>query len=272
MKKLMLSTAFLAATGFSAMAQDGMATFRSAPDAMEIYASDFIGMRVYASEAALDANAANGVQDGWEDIGEINDVILSRDGNVDAVLVDVGGFLGMGERQVAVDMSSIRFVADDATAEDLSDYFLVTNATRVLVEEAPEYTREGMTTTGAMDTSNAMATTDTTVAPGTMREPMMRDGYIAATPAEMTTEMLTGATVYGSNDESIGEISQLNIDSSGAITEAIVDVGGFLGMGEKPVALKLSELDILREDGGDDLRVYVAMTKEQMEAMPSYSE
>ncbi len=263
MKKLMLSTAFLAATGFSAMAQEGTATFRAAADPMEIYASDFIGKRVYASEAALASDTANGVQDGWEDIGEINDVILSRDGKIDAVLIDVGGFLGMGERQVAVDMTSVRFISDEATPEDLSDYFLVTNASRVLVEAAPEYTNDAKM--GEMDSTNTMAT------PNTMNAPLMRDGYSAAAPADMTTEMLTGATVYGADDETIGEVSQLNIDDSGMITEAIVDVGGFLGIGQKPVALKLSELNILRADGGDELRVYVGMTKEQMEALPTYS-
>jgi sporulation protein YlmC with PRC-barrel domain len=266
MKKLMLSTAFLAATSVSAIAQDGMATFRTTADPMEIHASDFIGKRVYASEAAVDGTAANGVQDDWEDIGEINDVVLSRDGKVDAVLIDVGGFLGMGERQVAVDMPSIRFIADDATPEDLSDYFLVTNASRVLVEAAPEYNYADTKTVGEMDSTGTMAT------PDTMNAPLMREGYAPATPEQMTTEKLTGATVYDANDESVGEVSQLNIDSSGKITEAIVDVGGFLGMGEKPVALNLSELDILQEDGGDDLRVYVSMTKEQMEALPTYED
>lgn len=275
MKKLMLSTAFLAATGVSAIAQDGMATFRAASDPMEIRASEFIGMHLYASEAALNDPSASGVQDGWEDIGEISDVILSRSGAVDAVLVDVGGFLGMGERQVAVDMPSIKFVADDATPEELSDYFLVTNATRVLVEAAPEYAGRRVTETAAMETSKSMdpatpaATSDTMTAP-MGREPMVREGYTPATPEQMTTEMLTGAPVYNGSDESVGDVSQLNIDSSGAITEVIVNVGGFLGMGEKPVALSLSDLDILQEDGGDDLRVYVAMTKEQMEALPTY--
>lgn len=270
MKKLMLSTAFLAATASYAMAQDGMTTFRMAADPMEIRASEFIGMRLYASEAAVAGTTANGVQEGWEDIGEINDVILSREGNIDAVLVDVGGFLGMGERQVAVDMPSISFVADDATPEDLSDYFLVTNASRVLIEAAPEYNYNRVEDTAAMETSKNMDAANPAVTPGTVREPMMRDGYAPATPEQMTTEMLTGATVYDANDESIGEVSQLNIDDSGKITEAIVDIGGFLGLGAKPVALSLSELDILHEDGGDDLRVYVGMTKEQMEALPTY--
>jgi sporulation protein YlmC with PRC-barrel domain len=167
-------------------------------------------------------------------------------------------------------MTAIRFIADDATPEDLSDYFLVTNASRVLVEEAPEYKYDRMADTAAMETSKSMEETNPMATPGTMREPMVREGYAPATPEQMTTEMLTGATVYDANDESVGEVSQLNIDSDGKITEAIVDVGGFLGMGEKPVALSLSELDILHEDGGDDLRVYVRITKLQRDASPPF--
>ena len=76
------------------------------------------GQRVYAAEVAVDADEYAGVQDGWNDIGEINDVILTRDGKVHAALVDIGGFLGLGERQVALGMENIRFVSDSATAED----------------------------------------------------------------------------------------------------------------------------------------------------------
>ena len=114
MKNLMISTAMAALFGTSALAQDTM--FRASADPMEIHASEFIGKRVYASEAAIEGDAFDGLQDGWEDIGEINDVIVSRNGTVDAVLVDIGGFLGIGERQVAVDMKSIRFVADSANS------------------------------------------------------------------------------------------------------------------------------------------------------------
>ena len=67
---------------------------------------------------AVDADEYAGVQDGWNDIGEINDVILTRDGKVHAALVDIGGFLGLGERQVALGMENIRFVSDSATAAD----------------------------------------------------------------------------------------------------------------------------------------------------------
>jgi hypothetical protein len=52
----------------------------------------------------------------------------------------------------------------------------------------------------------------------------------------------------------------------------VVDVGGFLGIGEKPVLLPMAELDILRQDGGDEVRVYLRQSKEDLEAMDTYEE
>jgi sporulation protein YlmC with PRC-barrel domain len=271
MKKLLLSTAILAATTAAVQAQEVSDMFRTQADPMEIHASDFIGKRVYSSQTAVEHDSYKGVQTDWDDIGEINDVIMSRDGNVEAVLVDIGGFLGIGERQIAVDMSAIRFVADDATVEDLSDYFLVMNAPRTMLQVAPAYDwhhdaattpESGMQTPGA-------ASTDTVTDMSTP-EPIMRDGYDVANDADLNAEMLTGAPVYDVNDERIGEVSELLITEDGKITDTIIDVGGFLGIGEKPVKLSLGEVDILRTDDGSDVRVYASLTKEELEAMPSY--
>lgn len=44
-----------------------------------------------------------------ENIGEINDVLLNRNGQVAAVIIGVGGFLGIGEKDVAVPMSMLLF-------------------------------------------------------------------------------------------------------------------------------------------------------------------
>ncbi|OYU41398.1 MAG: hypothetical protein CFE33_00245 [Pseudorhodobacter sp. PARRP1] len=265
MKKLLLSTALLAGLAGAAAAQD-VAAFRAAADPLNVRASDFIGMRVYASEAAIDATEYNGAQQGWDDIGEINDVILSRDGKVDAVLVDIGGFLGMGERQVAVGMEAIKFVSDSATADAPDDFFLVTTAKRADFEAAPPYAMN--------DTMAPAATTEApaadAMAAGAARTPMVRDGYVAADATMLTSEKLTGAKVYDATDAAIGEVSNLVVSADGKVEQVIVDVGGFLGMGEKPVALPLADVDILKEADGDDLRVYLGQTKEQLEAMPNY--
>jgi hypothetical protein len=297
MKNLMLSTAILAGLSGIAAAQD-TPLFRTEPDPMELRASEFIGMRVYASEAALDADEYAGMQEGWDDIGEINDVILGRDGTVEAVLVDIGGFLGMGERQVAVDMSAIRFVSDGSTGDRPDDFFLVMNAARTDFEAAPEYsvmtddTAADMATEAPADGSvtadatadapmdgavtaeppadDMAATSDPAAEVPIDRDPITREGFGPADAEYLTAERLTGARVYDANDQWIGDVGELILADDGQITEAVIDVGGFLGIGEKPVALKLSEIDILRNEAGDDVRVYVSMTKEQLEQLPRF--
>ena len=284
MKKLLLSTAVIMSAalgaGSAAMAQDAVSPFRTDADATLISASDFIGKRLYALEAEGTLTDAEGVQADWQDIGEVNDVILARDGSVDSVLVDIGGFLGMGERQVAVDMQAIRFVNDASTADLPNDYFLVMNAGRAVLEGAPEYKWDSAMTDApaAAPAETAPADTATTeAAPATtpeaavpMREPLKRDGFAALDTMTLTSEDLTGASVYDSSDARIGEISKLLLSDDGKLTEAVIDVGGFLGIGEKPVALPIGSVDILRQTEGNETRVYVPMTKEELEALPKF--
>lgn len=329
MKKLMISTAILGATAFMAQAQAAPETFRTNSDATEIHASDFIGKRVYASETEMANAEVDGQQDGWNDIGEINDVLLSRNGTVDAVLVDIGGFLGMGEHQVAVNMGSIKFVADASTPDDANDYFLVMTATEDALKAAPAYEERMMdvaatdapaapaadaaasgeastdmaqndapmatdpaaeapvpgdmadnsaTTmpdTSATATADAGASADATAPAagaeaGTDMAMTAPEGYVTAAPEELTAENLTGTSVYGSDDAKIGEVGKLLLDGNGQITEAVIDVGGFLGLGEKPVALPIDQINIVKSSEGDELRVYVGDTKDQLKAMPEY--
>lgn len=336
MKTLMLGTALALVLGSSATAQD---LFRTEVDPAAITVSDFIGKRVYAAEAQVDADEIEGVQQDWNDIGEINDVILTRDGKVDSVLVDIGGFLGMGERQVALSMASIRFVSDSATPDDMSDFFLVVAADRSTLEGAPEYVRTGAVATegadaaaagdvaatteaetmategdaadtaategsadvaaegtaaeGAVATEGAAAdatdgmvaegsdaaAADGTVAAeadaatdGTVAAPegtaTAREGYTELDPSSLTADQLMGVRVYGQNDEDVGEISDIVLDANGKAGQVIVDVGGFLGIGEKPVAIEMSQLQIMQEGEGGAMRAYVQMTQEELEGLP----
>ena len=281
MRNLMLGTAMAMVIGSTASAQD---LFRTEMDAITITASDFIGKRVYAAAVAEDADEYAGVQDGWNDIGEINDVILTRDGKVDAVLVDIGGFLGMGERQIALGMENIRFVSDSATAEELNDFFLVVNADRTILEGAPEYMRTGAMQNDGTEAASPVVSSadDATTAPvtdgaaaantevaTTAGDTMMVDGYAAVDPASVTSDQLMGVRVYGPNDEDLGEISNVVLDANGAPAQVIVDVGGFLGIGEKPVAIDMTVLQIMQATDGDTIRADVQMTQEQLETLPA---
>ncbi|WP_187431371.1 hypothetical protein ROLI_029960 [Roseobacter fucihabitans] len=222
--------------------------------AQNLNASELIGMRVYASESdiANEPLAADGEKE-WDDIGEINEIVLTRSGEVSSVIVGVGGFLSIGEKDVAIDMSQLQIVADQ---DDADDFFLVIKANVAGVTDAPSYTRADTDMGSSMGRS-------------TLTPPMInRDGYEAVVIEQLTSEMLTGARVYGLNDEDVGEISELLLAVDGKIERAVIDVGGFLGMGEKPVAVTLEELTIMQSEG--DVRVYIESTQEALEAQPNY--
>jgi hypothetical protein len=53
---------------------------------------------------------------------------------------------------------------------------------------------------------------------------------------------LIGLNVYDAQDEKIGSIVQLMVDKSGTIKSAVIGVGGFLGMGERDVAVNFADL------------------------------
>ncbi|MEF9605937.1 photosystem reaction center protein H, partial [Paracoccus sp. PXZ] len=54
------------------------------------------------------------------------------------------------------------------------------------------------------------------------------------------------------------------------ISQAIIDVGGFLGIGAHRVAVPIEDLVVYRSD--TDLRIYLPWTREQLEALPEFDE
>ncbi|WP_341211218.1 PRC-barrel domain-containing protein [uncultured Limimaricola sp.] len=392
MKLLLTSAATALVMGTTAYAEShtmGMGAFEVTAD--DFYASNLMGMRIYASEQELGTNGdmINFADQEWDDIGEINDLVISEDGSVQAVIVGVGGFLGIGEKDVAITMDQIR-TYDDENGER----FLVVNSTQEALEAAPGFERasdEGVAMsdgeaaepgmveqTGAAATAAATATmadgeaeveaeagaepgsltaevsdeasdlaedtqqlvdgepsdeamdeqeeaaeelaegeaeaademaegdtedaaeamaegqeeaaeemqdaneemaegdaamTDTATAPAagaTTAGMVEREGYTTTAITDLSTDEITGATVYGANDENIGEIEDLVASDSGEITQAVIGVGGFLGIGEKKVAVNFEDLQILSNEEGSDIRVYISATEDELKALPKY--
>jgi hypothetical protein len=112
--------------------------------------------------------------------------------------------------------------------------------------------------------------TDTAATDTTPAAPMDRASMTEASLAMMTTEELTGTPIYGVDDERLGEIGRMVLADGGTISDVIVDVGGFLGIGERHVALKLSEIALMQDEGGSVVG-YVTMTKEQIEALEEWN-
>jgi sporulation protein YlmC with PRC-barrel domain len=89
---------------------------------------------------------------------------------------------------------------------------------------------------------------------------------------QIRTEDFVGTTVYGANEENVGEVGDIIMSADGGAVDAVIlDVGGFLGIGEKEVALGLDNLQFMSDADGE-LYVYTNLSKEQLEAQPAYDE
>ncbi|MGU3493675.1 PRC-barrel domain-containing protein [Xanthobacteraceae bacterium A53D] len=91
--------------------------------------------------------------------------------------------------------------------------------------------------------------------------------HIRLGEAELVAPNLEGATIYGPGDEKIGSVSHMH--GTGAASQVVIDVGGFLGIGAKPVAVPARELDFMRDEDGT-VHAVTAWTKDQLKAMPEH--
>jgi hypothetical protein len=81
-------------------------------------------------------------------IGDISDVLVGPNGQIDAAIIGVGGFLGAGEKQVAVSFSSIkRAMKDDKV-------YLTLDTTKDALKNAPGFKYDSTKTSWVPDNSN----------------------------------------------------------------------------------------------------------------------
>jgi hypothetical protein len=80
---------------------------------------------------------------------------------------------------------------------------------------------------------------------------------------------LIGQSVYNGQDEAIGDINDLVTDHGGKIVAVLIGSGGFLGLGEKDVALRFEDLRLARDEN-DAVKIIADVNKETLAAAPDY--
>jgi sporulation protein YlmC with PRC-barrel domain len=216
--------------------------------------SSIVGAHVYSSTAA---NA--------DDFGAVNDIVLDQNGDVQVVILAVGGFLGIGEKSVAVDYSEFKV----ATGADGKQRFILT-ATKAAFAAAPSFSfgdaqatlpsPAGSVTDHPTDTAQTLAP-----APGPLDRSTMRPIDIS----NMKADDFKGVAVVGTSGNQIGTISDFVLDKSSKIDAVVVDVGGFLGLGTKPVAVAFNLDDYSTDKNGANY-LFLKATKAELEAQPSF--
>ena len=130
--------------------------------------------------------------------------------------------------------------------------------------EAPATGATSTTTGGDVDTGTEVTTK--------VNEPWdMSKGYVAADTDNLGTRLI-GQPVYsstGDEAEEIGKISDLVFANDGQITAVVIGVGGFLGIGEKAVAVDFHALEFTRAADTTE-RWVVPTTAEALTAAPDF--
>ena len=242
MRNLFFTTAFTIALAFAwglALAQDNTSgTTGALPTAVD--ANKLIGRNI--------------VNTNGDTVGEIDSVVIDQSGKVRYVVVGVGGFLGIGKKDVALAWDELK-ISDNGEK-------VTTAATKDQLAALPEHKFPE------------------TVKPGTVYpyDEAVRTNPSLASPEEMApaagmtgikASKLVGATVRNAAGDNIGEIHELLLSNDGKTKGFVIDVGGFLGLGEHTVLLPWSDV-IVQADANGAITATTKMDRNQLEKLPEY--
>jgi sporulation protein YlmC with PRC-barrel domain len=144
--------------------------------------------------------------------------------------------------------------------------------------------QQGQTEQMPSDTQTGQQTqpsdTQTGQQQGTDQQPSVAEQPTTQAPADLTVTNIDtskamlasyfiGSTVYSTANENVGDINDLVFDSEGKVNAAVIGVGGFLGMGEKDVAVPLDKIAMTKDENGA-VKYVIQATREELEAAPAF--
>src|SRR3954470_12379396 len=98
-------------------------------------------------------------------------------------------------------------------------------------------------------------------------------GKVSAThvqPGQIRATQMDGSTVYDSQNQKVGDIKDIILDKDGKVAAVVLDVGAFLGIGGKYVAVGMNDLKITQENNSNKPRFTIDMTKDQLKSAQAY--
>jgi len=114
--------------------------------------------------------------------------------------------------------------------------------------------------------STAIAQTTTPQRSGSTGDVAIVRVDVARVAVGQRASKIVGATVVNSNNESIGKIDDLVVNPNDKVTYAIISVGGFLGIGNKLVAVPFESLKTVKEER----LMLPGATKDALKGLPEF--
>jgi sporulation protein YlmC with PRC-barrel domain len=108
--------------------------------------------------------------------------------------------------------------------------------------------------------------------PQTATQPVPKDGpsFIQVQSADMLTSNVVGLDIYNSQNDDIGKVQDVAVDSSKKVTGYILSVGGFLGMGTHYVAVNPDALMVNYDAQSKAWKATMNATKDQLKSAPEF--
>jgi sporulation protein YlmC with PRC-barrel domain len=88
-------------------------------------------------------------------------------------------------------------------------------------------------------------------------------------PGQIRFTQINGATVYDVQNQKIGDVKDIILDRNGRVADVVLDVGAFLGMGGKLVAVNMNDIKVTFDDNNKP-KFAVDMTKDQLKSAQAF--
>src|SRR5215472_16268225 len=99
-----------------------------------------------------------------------------------------------------------------------------------------------------------------------------KTNFVAAQKSDQwLASKFKGTDVLGSDNQKIGDVSDILFDKTGKIAAFVISVGGFLGVGSKEVALAPNSFDVVPGQNGSADKLKLAATKEQLKDAQNFA-
>lgn len=109
-------------------------------------------------------------------------------------------------------------------------------------------------------------------APAAQSQGSGKPNFVASQkPNQWLATKFKGTDVVGSDNQKIGDVSDILFDKTGKVEAFVISVGGFLGMGSKEVALAPSSFDVIPGQNGSADKLKLAATKDELKNAQNFA-
>lgn len=201
-----------------------------------------------------------------EDLGKVEELVLDpNSGEISYAVLSFGGFLGMGDRLFAIPFHMLKApapVGDDSPAARFT-----LNIDKAKLEKAPGFPKDNWPDIQTPQWSSTVDTYYGSTRPQDGARAIDQNTSLRLTKASE----LIGQDIHNTTDDELGEIKDLVLDPQRArVNYFVLSSGGFLGMGDKLIAVPWEGLQVSLKDKKP--RYVLSIAKERLQTAPQFDE